>query len=221
MAAKLQRTSLSTEAYDAVRALVMEGRFPPGGKISVEELTRALGVSRSPVWAAIARLEVEGLVEVVPRQGVFMPRRDPAALADLFTAREALEGMVARLAARAPAAADLALLDRTLLAQRTAMDAGSEADYADGALVFHQTVMRMGGNVVIERMLQTLYDRTRVLCRGDAGFRPGLLRRWEEHARLTDAIRARDGDRAEREARAHIRTLSQEALAQGAGVEAG
>lgn len=218
MAGKLQRANLSTEAYEAVRALVMDGRFPPGAKISVEELTRELGVSRSPVWAAIARLEVEGLVEVMPRQGVFMPRRDPAALADLFVAREALEGMVARLAARKPDMADTRLLERALLDQRSAMEMEDEEAYAEGALVFHQTVMRMGGNAVIERMLQTLYDRTRVLCRGDAAHRPGLLQRWDEHAGLLDAIKARDPDRAEREARAHIRTLAKEAgVAVGTG----
>lgn len=211
MAGKLQRTNLSTEAYEAVRALVMGGRFAPGAKISVEEMTRELGVSRSPVWAAIARLEVEGLVEVVPRQGVFVPRRDPAALAEMFVAREALEGMVARLAAQKPDPADVRRLEVALLDQRSAMENDNEAAYAEGALVFHQTVMTMGRNAVIERLLLTLYDRTRVMCRADGPRRAGLVQRWEEHARLWDAIRARKPDDAEREARAHIRTLAKEA----------
>lgn len=49
-----------------------DGRFHPGDKISVEELTRELGVSRSPIWAAINRLAAEGIVEVRPRDGVFL-----------------------------------------------------------------------------------------------------------------------------------------------------
>ena len=149
--------------------------------------------------------------DLVPRQGVFVPRRDPAALAEMFVAREALEGMVARLAAQKPDPADVRRLEVALLDQRSAMENDNEAAYAEGALVFHQTVMTMGRNAVIERLLLTLYDRTRVMCRADGPRRAGLVQRWEEHARLWDAIRARKPDDAEREARAHIRTLAQEA----------
>ena len=53
----LIKTNLAEQAYEAIRNILLDdGRYPPGGKISVEELARELGVSRSPVWAAINRL---------------------------------------------------------------------------------------------------------------------------------------------------------------------
>lgn len=212
MAGKLKRTNLSMEAYDAVRALLLAGdRYAPGDKISVEELTRELGVSRSPVWAAIARLEVEGLVTVAPRQGVFLTSSDSAGLNELFEAREALEGMAARLAATRATPADLNDLETALAGQRDAMSRGDATAYSDAALVFHRIVLRIAGNGTIARLLQGMHDRTRVLCRGRAGAMPDFIRRYEEHARFVAAVRARDPDRAEQDARAHIRTLAAEA----------
>jgi DNA-binding GntR family transcriptional regulator len=66
---KLRRSNLSGDAYEFIRELFVNGtRYNPGDKISVEELSRELGVSRTPLWGAINRLEAEGIVEVVPRQ---------------------------------------------------------------------------------------------------------------------------------------------------------
>src|ERR1700744_5600376 len=100
MARKLKRSNLSEDAYAVVRDMLLNGdRYNPGDKVSVEELSRELGVSRTPLWAAINRLEAERVVEVVPRQGVYVVDYDPARALEMYIAREALEGMAARLAA--------------------------------------------------------------------------------------------------------------------------
>src|SRR5712675_2578534 len=87
---KLRRSSLSGDAYAFVRDLFTNGtRYSPGEKISVEELSRELGVSRTPLWAAINRLEAERVVEVVPRQGVYLVDYDPRRALEMYIAREA------------------------------------------------------------------------------------------------------------------------------------
>jgi DNA-binding GntR family transcriptional regulator len=70
---KLRRSNLSEDAYTTVKELLLAGkRYEPGAKISVEELSRQLGVSRTPIWGAIYRLEAEGIVQILPRQGVYL-----------------------------------------------------------------------------------------------------------------------------------------------------
>jgi DNA-binding GntR family transcriptional regulator len=102
---KLRRSNLSEDAYEFIRELFVNGtRYDPGDKISVEELSRELGVSRTPLWGAINRLEAEGIVEVVPRQGVYLINYDPDRVLEIYVAREALEGMAARLVAALPIA---------------------------------------------------------------------------------------------------------------------
>lgn len=97
----LRRAILADEAYEALRDIVLDsGRFGARDKLSVEALARELGVNRSPVWSAIARLEADGLLAVLPRQGVFFIAADSARISAVLQTREALEEMAARLAAQ-------------------------------------------------------------------------------------------------------------------------
>jgi DNA-binding GntR family transcriptional regulator len=88
MMKKLRRSSLSSDAYAFVRALFLdEDRYRAGGKVSVEALSRELGVSRTPVWGAIYRLEAEGIVEIVPRHGVYLINYDPSKAIEIYVTR--------------------------------------------------------------------------------------------------------------------------------------
>lgn len=206
---KARRPSLGEEVYRAVRHLLLDGgRYAPGDKIGVVDLARELGVSRSPMWDAIARLEGEGLVEVAPRRGVFLVRFDSRKLAEAYETREALEGMAARLAAERAGLHDVAALERSLAEQQTCLDQGDAAAYADAALAFHRTVLRIAGNATITRLLEALYAQTRAMCRGLPAAPADLSVRRDDHAHLVAAIRARDPDRAEDVARVHVRTLA-------------
>lgn len=208
--AQLRRTTLSTDAFAAVRAMLLDpARFQPGQKLSVEELARELGVSRSPIWAAIARLEAEGLVEVAPRRGVFLVGFDPDRLRDLFETREALEGMAARLAAGRITPGKLESLASIVREQAALLERGDRDAYAEAALAFHEGVLSAAANSVIERQLVSIYSRGGAMCRGrpmDGGL-DGLRANLADHAELVDALRQVDADRAETVARRHIQRL--------------
>jgi Transcriptional regulators len=209
MTARTRRPSLGEGAYERLRTLLLDsGRYAPGDKLNVIALAGELGVSRSPVWDAIARLESEGLLEVVPRHGVFLVRFDARRLAELFETREALEGMAARLAAERAGLAEVAALERSLTEQQACLERGDAAGYSDAALAFHQAVLRIAGNTTIERMLEALYAQTRAMCRGLPTTSGDLAARRNDHAHLVAAIRARDADRAEDIARVHVRYLA-------------
>src|SRR5580704_3054060 len=127
---KLRRSSLSGDAYAFVRDLFTNGtRYNPGEKISVEELSREFGVSRTPLWAAINRLEAEGIVEIVPRQGVYLIHYDPERALEIYTAREALEGMAARLAASKINDRQIAALQANVAGQRNHLTKGDVDGY--------------------------------------------------------------------------------------------
>src|SRR5262245_36614151 len=97
---KLQRNTLTSDCYDTVRKMLLEDKqYGPGQKISIEALSRDLGVSRTPVWMAIARLEAEGIINIQPRRGVFLVQFDAAKVLEAFQIRELLEGTAGRLAA--------------------------------------------------------------------------------------------------------------------------
>ncbi|HTH16377.1 MAG TPA: GntR family transcriptional regulator [Magnetospirillum sp.] len=210
----LRRTTLAEDAYGALRdILLVDGRFAPGEKISVEELSRELGVSRSPIWTAVARLEAEGVLRVVPRQGVFMVDFDAGKVANLFQAREALEGMAARLAAANVEQANMAELNLYLARQREALQHRDDRGYAHATQLFHDRIIALSGNPTIEKMVAALYSQMQAMCGPVVATSwPERSIYWNDHSALVAALSHRDADEAESQARRHVRRVAEAAL---------
>jgi DNA-binding GntR family transcriptional regulator len=209
MAKKLRRTSLSSDAYTFVREIFLSGkRYNPGEKISVEELSRELGVSRTPLWGAINRLEAEGIVEVVPRLGVYLINYDPQRMFDIFRVREALEGMMARVVAEKITDAQITTLEKNIVAQRTHLQKSEIDKYYAAALRFHELMLEFSESHTLEKMLTSIFAQIRAM-RIQQNYTPmHLPQSCDDHEKLLDALRKRKPDIAEREARAHIRDLA-------------
>jgi len=209
MTAPLARTNLADQAFRAIREELLSGaRHLPGDKISVEDLARRLGVSRSPVWAAIARLEAEGMVEVRPRKGVFFVGFDVARLHEIFAVREVLEGMAARLAAGRASEAEIADLDDSIARQKTLAGRDVEA-YTVEANRFHAMLTRMGGNATLSELVERLWTRITAMClrrNRDGG---DFDERIDEHVAIVRAVAAGEAETAETLVRAHIRRLAE------------
>ena len=208
---KLRRSSLSGDAYVFVRDLFINSqRYNPGDKISVEELSRELGVSRTPLWGAINRLEAEGIVEIVPRQGVYLIDYDPHRALEIYTAREALEGMAARLAAEKITDRQLAMLQAKVDEQRALLEKGDVEAYYSAALEFHEQVVRIAENQTLERLLMSILAQIRAMRLQRKYVPMHLPDSCEDHGKLLEAFRQRDPDLAEQHARSHIRDLAEE-----------
>ena len=93
--ATLVHESLGERVYKSLRDHILSQAYPPGSKLNVEQLCRNLGVSRTPVWDAMRRLETEGLVSTVARHGVFVLNYGVDKVRDLFAVRGALEALAA------------------------------------------------------------------------------------------------------------------------------
>jgi len=215
---RLRRSTLADDAYGVVREILLEGgRYRPGEKISVEELSRELGVSRSPIWAAVARLEAEGLVTVVPRQGVFLRRFDPEAVLALYQTREALEGMAARLLAARSTPEMRARLSASVVRQWDHLSRGDVTAYHAAAQEFHQEVIQGAANPVVEKMLASIYGQAR--CVHLAPPLERLIENCRDHEKLVATLEDGDPDRAEIAARLHVRHLTNQIMAEvkGAG----
>jgi DNA-binding GntR family transcriptional regulator len=208
---KLRRLSLSDDAYTSVRALFLTGtRYSPGDKISVEELSRELGVSRTPLWAAIYRLEAEGIVEIIPRVGVYLINYDPKKAIEIYLVREVLEGMAARIAAEQVTANELDALRKNIALQRGHLRKGELDQYYAAALSFHETIVAIAGNKTLERSLQSIFAQIRAM-RLQRNYTPmHLPQSCDDHERLLDALERRDAATAETEMRRHIHDLTNE-----------
>jgi len=90
----------SDRAYSALREQILEGELEPGVVLGEVEQSTRLGVSRTPLREALARLSADGLVSTHSGRGVVVTDLAPDRISELFEVRSALEEQAARLAAR-------------------------------------------------------------------------------------------------------------------------
>ncbi|HEU4697585.1 MAG TPA: GntR family transcriptional regulator [Gemmatimonadales bacterium] len=199
-------------AYGRLREAIVRGRLRPGARVTEAEAAERLGVSRTPVREALDRLQREGLL--VPDGGGARPRLAVAplaaeAVADLYQAAGALEGVAARRVAELSAAAR-----RELAEALRAADAAFrvEADAAapdldrlfDLHAAFHETLMAACAGPPIRALLETLRPQ---LDRYEWAYAPAMERAfaptYAEHAAITRAAGAGDANAAEAAVRAN------------------
>jgi DNA-binding GntR family transcriptional regulator len=201
--------SLSAKAYYLIRDRIVTLELEPGSMINEKELAHELGFGRTPVREALKRLELENLVEVYPRRGIFVSGVDIGDLGSISELRCELEGCAARLAAERATAVELqecreliAELDR--LPRRTGTDELIDLDQR-----IHRHVYRCAHNnflraVLEEHFLLTLRLWFVVLARVER-----LDAAVQEHRELLQAIVRRDAKAAEKVIRRHITGFEQ------------
>jgi DNA-binding GntR family transcriptional regulator len=206
---------VAERVYRRLRDAIATGELPPRGRLSERDLSAAFGVSTSPVKAALARLEAEGMVVTQPRRGTWVAFA-PEKLAEMGLIRAALEGVAARLAAGRISEGQLAALAGIVGALRRATALRDTAGLVEANERFHALVLEAADNVFLANAVQALrgyYLMTRNRMR-TAQLEPEKAQ--AEHEAILAALAARDGAAAEAAMRAHIarsvETLWAEAL---------
>src|SRR5690606_12292208 len=117
--------------FEVLREAIITGKLRPGERLMEVQLAEELGVSRTPVREAIRKLELEGLVLMIPRRGAYVAEISMKDIADVFEIRAALEGLAAQLAAERCTPEEIENLERSLVqinvsAERGDIHAGIE-----------------------------------------------------------------------------------------------
>ena len=181
-------------AYQRLRDDILSWRLAPGTPLSEIELAERLGISRTPLRAALARLALEGLVDTSRGRTGIVPDMSTESIAELFELREALETQAARLAARRrdPAVFD-ALAADFATAGETLATSGVDA-YYDAIARFDSAMDDAVGNPAFRTALEGVRTHLIRARRMAAGNPARLLRAADEHRLICEAIR--DGDEA-------------------------
>lgn len=200
----LRRVSLGLQAYEAVKAMILDRRFPPGARINVEQVAKELGVSRTPVWEAVAHLAREGLVTNPPHRGVYVAVLTPQDTLDLYAVREVTEGLAARLAAARIDDLALERMDASLAKQSLALACPDLDAYSALDAEFHAIICEQCGNRHLQEVLRSLGDKVWPLRAPVAPLLPEL---YEDHKKLVDALKARRPDQAEAVIHTHTQLI--------------
>lgn len=191
-------------AYRTIRDAILDRRLEPGEQLSVPELSRRLGFSRSPVREAVSQLVAEGIACEEPRKGASVARLGPKELFEIHEVREPLEGLAARMYALRVGSEGVSELGRILDRQAEAVATGDSDAYWETDREFHEQLARSCGNERLERFLGSLHAQMRVALRIVAQSSEHIKKGHGEHRAVLDAIEECDPERAEELMRAHI-----------------
>jgi len=200
---KLENLPRGERAYRHVRAAIQSGQLKPGERLREVELAESIGLSRTPIREALARLESEGLVVHDATRGIVVAELDYSMVTELYYMREVLEGTAARLTAQHASEVELSILEDLCYQYEASLD--NETQLAISNRQFHETLYRCSHNRYLVNMLTVLHDALSLLGSTTLTDRERAAETLKEHEAVVAAIRERDADGAEQALRAHIR----------------
>ncbi len=206
--------SLPEAAYQAIRANILDNRWPPGYQATELEVATQLEMSRTPVREALMRLQQEGLVQVIPRHGVRVLPVSPADMQEIYEVLRSLESTAAELAAsRKLKPAQLRPLEQASEAMDAALKAGDLDAWAQADEDFHAHLLDLCGNRILKQMVLNTWDRAHRARMVTLRLRPEPINSTREHRALLKAIKQGDPVAAAELQRAHRERAGAELVA--------
>jgi len=196
----------ATEAYTELRGLIVEGRLAPGFLLSENDVATRLQLSRTPVRAALQRLQQQGFLKLVPIGNSLRPVVSPLTaedLTELFHIAGALEGLAARLAATLPERRRMALLSTMELIHGRLQAAAqtqppSIRDAGEQHVRFHRTYVDAAAGPRLKDQLDSIQPQVERYERMYTSVLIGeFSSSMREHEAIIEAFRSGDPDRAE------------------------
>jgi DNA-binding GntR family transcriptional regulator len=204
--------SFAQRAYAALRAALMEMNIYESAdqdlRLDERDLAAKLGVSRTPIREALARLEHEGLVESVARRGYYIIRKSKEELVEIITVWAALESLAARLITERAGDEEIASL-RTIFSTFENGTVFAKLDeYSEANLQFHQRIIELSRSATLCKAADVLLIHVRSIRHRTIAEDHRFERSMVDHMNIIEALESRDAGLAERLVRDHALGLA-------------
>lgn len=209
---RIPRSNLGESVYLQLWERILARTLHPGDKLSDLQLSRELGVSRTPVREALQRLVSDGIVRAEPNRGFYIASFSQRDIAEIYDLRAALEVMALEHAAPRlrPEAVDAARrefdeLERVVRAASTDDERlDSTRRFLEADREFHRTLVELAGNTRLKAILEGLWAQIAVFQRAGLFRRTWLDVALHDHRLVLDALAEHDVDLAALRLKEHI-----------------
>jgi DNA-binding GntR family transcriptional regulator len=204
--------SFAQRAYLSLRGALLEMNIYESAdqdlRLDERDLARKLGVSRTPIREALARLEHEGLVESVARRGYFIVRKSKEELVEIITVWAALESMAARLITERATDAEITSLREIFSTFENGQVYAKLDEYSEANLQFHQRIIELSRSATLRKSADALLIHVRSIRHRTIAEDHRFERSMVDHMHIIEALEARDTARAEALVRDHALGLA-------------
>lgn len=195
--------------FENLRTAILEGNLKSGQRLMEVQLAEQLGVSRTPVREAIRKLELEGLVIMLPRKGAYVADMSFKDLIDVLEIRASLEGLAASLASERRREEDIAVLEKVAKEFEESIKNADVENVLKKDVEFHERIFSLANNKKLYHLITSLWEqvhRFRVTYVSDYEASLSLV---DEHNKILEAIKDGDCEKAKRYATEHIELAEQ------------
>lgn len=203
---RLTKTSLSDQAAEALRRLILRNELPGGSIVTEREISEHLGISRTPVREAMRTLVSEGLFVISEKGRIAVAKPDIDTIINLVRILGAMEGLASELAAEHATERELTAINAHCDAMKALADDDSEFRYFDTNIAFHRAIVAASKNLQLVQMHKIIDDQlyqSRFRSSRDFSRRRRAI---QEHEKIIEVLVARDGPAARRAMTAHLQT---------------
>ena len=190
--------------FNTLRQAILKGELEPGERLMEIQLSERLGVSRTPIREAIRKLELEGLVLMIPRKGAEVAKISETSLREVLEVRRSLEELAAELACQRIGDRELLDLEEAEEAFAEAIINGEPMEIAESDEHYHDLIYQATGNSRLVQILNNLREqmyRYRLEYIKDEDKRQILV---VEHEHILQALKNHDIQDAKSAVRGHI-----------------
>lgn len=206
--ATTDKASLRERVFQSIRQSILDGKYKQGDTLRESAIASELNVSRTPVREAIRQLELEGLVRSIPNKETVVCGITEEDVQDIFMVRSKLEGVAGRLAAERITEEELEKMHEILELTEFYANKGDISRIESLDHTFHDLIYNATKSKIIKHILSDFHayiQQTRKKSIATPGRIQGLL---EEHNAIYEAIKNRDGDKAEELINAHLEKVT-------------
>lgn len=190
--------------FNTLRQAILTGELKPGERLMEIHLANKLGVSRTPIREAIRKLELEGLVTMIPRRGAEVAQITEKSLQDVLEVRSSLDALCAELACERISPQELEALGEACKAFEQAIESKDVRSIAAADVKLHDIIVEATGNKRLVQLVNNLAEqmyRYRFEYIKDFSMHQRLI---EEHRVMYEAIKNKDKETAAQAAVTHI-----------------
>jgi DNA-binding GntR family transcriptional regulator len=204
----MDELSQTTQTYREIKRRIVELEYRLGERLSESRLASELGVGRSPVRSALARLRSEGWVAISPQSGTFVKALTNRDIEEVTELRIVLEMHVARVAAERITQKDISALQVAFDTLGPSIVAGRSELFIDLDKQLHQAIYRAAGNELVFNILRNLHDKVQWIRRACSVSLDRVQDGFHEIESIFRALERRDGDAAAERMRSHIQNAA-------------
>ncbi len=195
--------------FENLRTAILEGNLKSGQRLMEVQLAEQLGVSRTPIREAIRKLELEGLVVMLPRKGAYVANMSFKDLIDVLEIRATLEGLAASLAAERRRDEDITEIERVAKEFEVSVREANIDNVLKKDVEFHEKIFLMANNKKLYQLITSLWEQVHRFRVTYVSNYEASLSLVDEHNRILEAIKSGDSELAKKYATEHIEIAEQ------------